>query len=635
MPSKPKPKPKTTPDRKQSKTKPAAKPKATKARVAKHKPEATRRRRASKPSQHNFDAYTRCLDFMQRMQHHMQYDPEVNKFKLLSYRNAIAALQAHGSLNGLSGIKGIGKSMLAHIETIQAGKTPKELKLVEKFGPPFSVNELTRIQGVGAKKALDLYETYKVKSLENLGKLIAAHKISDPKLIAAFYDVDATNERISRNQVAKHIEPILGSILEVVETDTKLEIVGSYRRYRPDIRDIDVLIGVTETKTIKAIVDAVKPYADSVRILDKLGDKKAEVLINIAERKRKLDLYFIEPRFWGSALLHFTGPGKYNILVREFAKSKGLKVSQYGVSKDNKIKRFADERSVCEYIGIPYLDPECRDAVTDVKAMQPDDLVMRKHIRGDLHIHTKESDGLSSTDNIIKYLLESKLKFVGISNHSQGSGNGLSEDAAAEYHAVLRGEKRLIKCLLEAGKTKHARILVGAEVDIRKDGKLDYSSKFLKSLDYCILSIHHQNNHNTTQRYLDAIALVSELGVPCIIAHPTTRIIGYRVEAQVDWYSVFKLCAETNTAVEINGQGDRMDLPDSKIMQAVKAGCVFALSSDFHGKKPSDMKRNHENAVMLARRGGVTRSMCINTSTEQLKKWLGESRYSKVFGGVK
>lgn len=575
-----------------------------------------------------------CITMLRRMHHHMQYVPDANKFKIQAYATAADALYAHGSIEGLQKIKGIGASMQAFIEEAKKNKVPKELKAAEKYGPPFEITELQRITGVGPKRALQLYEEHGIKNLSDLEKKIKNHEIVDPKLIAAFYDMGAVNERVSRDEVLHNITPVLDSIRKIVGYDVGIELVGSFRRFRPDIRDIDVLIGTTDAGLIKSVVAAVKKFSESTKLLDKEGAKKAEVMITIINKQRKLDMYFIDPKQWGSALMHFTGPDKYNVAVRNHAKSKKMKVSQYGVSKNNKIKRFDTEQKMCEYLGIPYLDPECRDNFVSVKQAQNPDLVTDKDVRGDFHIHTTESDGLASTDRIIKYFLQSRLTRMGISNHSQGSGNGLNETQAGEYHASIRGFKRSIKYLLESGRTKKALILCGAEVDIKSDGKLDYSDKFLQTLDYVILSIHHKTDFQTTSRLLGAIRHVAGLGVPAIVAHPSSRIIGYRKEADIDWPELFKTCVETNTVLEINGQGDRMDLPDNRISQAYRAGCVFVLSSDFHGKNPSDMKRIQHNAVMLARRGGVTRDRCINTDKALFRTWLGP-RYDKIYGKAK
>lgn len=571
----------------------------------------------------------RCIDFCKRMCHHLQYKPDKSVFEVAAYRKAAEALEAHGSVQTLN-IPGIGKSIRASLTDLLANKPVQKLIEVSKFGPPYSVHELTRLNNVGPATALKLYETYGVKSFDELGKMIRDHKITDPKLITAYYSADAVSERISRSVVADNIQPVLDGILSVVP-DIRVEVVGSFRRHRADTRDIDVLVGSADAQHIKSIIAVCKTFSDAVKLFDKAGSKKAEIRIVIAGVARKLDVNFVDPKQWGSALLHFTGPLQYNTLLRTYAKTKHLKVSQYGITntKTNKIKRFETEEALCEYLGVPWFPPECRDAVKTIKD-QPQELVTTRDLRGDLHIHTTESDGLCSTDNLIKYFLTSRFRYLGISNHSFGTGSGLAEDAAQEYHGLIRGEKRRIKSLLASGRTKKAHILCSAEVDIGIDGKLAYSDQFLRSMDYVILALHQKPDAVATQRLSTSIQHIGKLGVPAILAHPSNRKIGVRPESQVEWDVIFDLCVKNNVALEINGQPDRIDLPENLIRQAKRVGCLFAISSDFHGRKPAQIKMLQENAVWQARRGGLKASDIINASTQTFKTWLG-NRYDKIF----
>ena len=575
-------------------------------------------------------AFARCVDFCERMYWHLQFAPDTNKFKLLAYKNASEALQGHGSLDSIKKVKGIGKAMLSYFDEIAKNKIPQVLKENSVFGPPFSVHELTRMQGIGPKTAQKLYEAQGIDSLVTLEKKIKSHEIIDAKLIAAFYDMNAVSERLPREFVAQRIEAITTAIQSVIG-DAQLELVGSFRRHRPDIRDIDVLLGITDSATIKKVIAKAKEFADSVRLIDKAGDAKAEVQISIAGKQRKLDLYFIDPRYWGSALMHFTGPAKYNILIRDFAKSKKLKVSQYGVTdlKTKKIKRFATEQDFCSYLGIHYLAPELRDHVQSVKTITPEALTDLKSVFCDLHVHSTESDGLSTTNALVKYFLSSRLKYLGLSNHSPSTGSGMAVDRAEAYHERIRREIRRIKVTKPSGKVKTAKVLVGAEVDIKPDGDLDYDDKFLKTLDYVLVSVHHKQDFNVTQRLVKALTHIAGLGVPCILAHPTNRIIGYRSESTVAWSEVFKLCARHRIALEINGQGDRIDLPENLIHQAKSAGCIFAVSSDFHSRSPKTLPEYLGRAIMQARRGWLTKDKIINTDKELFKSWLG-SRYKNI-----
>lgn len=588
--------------------------------------------------------FNKCLEFLQKMSWHLSFTPDTNKFSVLAYRSAYEALASHGSLEGIETVKGIGKTMLDHFEVLCQNKTPNVLRDISRNGPPFQVRELTRIAGVGEKTAAKLYETYKVASIKDLDDAIKAHKITDPKLISAYLDLGAVDERIPRTTIEENIAPILASIRKIIGEETLLEHVGSFRRHRPDVRDVDLLVGTDDAKTIKDVTAAMKKFADQVRLVDKEGAKKCEVQIKLVGRQRKLDVYFVQPKCWGSALMHFTGPDRYNVAVRMFAKKRKLKVNQYGVTDltTKKIKRFQTEQAMCEYLGIPYLEPELRDHfpdLKDVKSLSTERLITTDMVIGDLHVHSTDSDGKALFSDIFKWYTKSRFKFLGTSDHSHGTGGGLDDKLVLKRHERIRerygynhGDKMFTR-KTKTGQVKFSsKILCGAEVDIKTDGTLDYLDKTLKTFDYVILSIHHSTDKKPTERLLSAIEKIAALQIPCILAHPTNRRIGYRAESQVDWQKVLPKCAEHRIAVEINGQGDRIDAPDGLIQKAKHAGCVFVVSSDFHGTTHDEQKKLITQAVMQARRGWLTQDLVVNCSTKLFAKWISGETYRRLWG---
>jgi DNA polymerase (family 10) len=206
----------------------------------------------------------------------------------------------------------------------------------------------------------------------------------------------------------------------------------------------------------------------------------------------------------------------------------------------------------------------------------------------------------------------------------------MNAETVAKHHAWIRSFIRKTK-YKKGAFVKHARVLCGAEVDVNIEGELDYDAKTLKTLDYVIIAIHHKQDFKPTERLLKAIETVHKIGVPAIIAHPTNRIIGYRPESMVTWNPVFVKCADYGIALEVNGQSDRLDLPEQLIERARGFGCWFVVSSDFHGENPKDRVKLLEQAVMQARRGWLTSDVVVNANNALLKKWLGEKRYTTVF----
>lgn len=576
----------------------------------------------------------RCIRFCRAMHWHLQFTPEAQSFRAVSYNNAADALAAHGTLTGLTTIPGIGPSMRKHFADIQNNKVPDVLLALAENGPPFTVSELTRIPNVGPKTALKLYEVYNVTSLKDVEARIKSQEITDPKLIQGFYDMSAVNDRIPRKLVLDNIDSILKSIKEITERilaqeqaardpelcDTpayrgRVIIVGSTRRFRPDIRDIDLLVEVPEkqSQVVEPVLKELRKIAP-VNLNNKDGHKKAEIQIEIGGRKRKLDVNFMPTVHWGTAVLHFTGPVEYNRAVRKYANQHGMSVSQYSVTvkgkngKRDSILYFPTEKKVLAFLKLPYLKPELRDNVMDI-TVPAKGLV--KDVLADLHIHTVESDGLSTMQDMITAAKKLDLVLIGFSNHSKRTGHGIAEPALTD---MLPGLRRSFA---------KDSVLFGAEVDILDNGDLDYSDALLKKLDYAIVSIHTRIGFNTTERYVHAIKTLQRLHIPGIIAHITGRIIGQRPGADADYNAVFEAAARAGVAIEINGQYDRCDASDALLVKARKCGCVFALSSDFHGKTPAKTwDALLENAVMLARRGWIPRKSVINAHPKTFSSWL-------------
>lgn len=576
----------------------------------------------------------RCIRFCRAMHWHLQFTPDAKGFRALSYNNAADALAAHGSLVGLTNVHGIGPGMRKHFADIQNNKVPTVLLDLAGNGPPFTVSELTRIPNVGPKTALKLYEVYKVSSLKDVEAKIKSQEITDPKLIQGFYDMSAVNDRVPRQLVLDNIDSILQSIKTITEqvlyreaatrdpecTSTptyrgRVIIVGSTRRFRPDIRDVDLLVEVPEkqTQVIEPVLKELRKIAP-VNLNNKDGHKKAEIQIEIGGRKRKLDVNFMPTVHWGTAVLHFTGPVEYNRAVRKYALQHGMSVSQYAVTingkhnKTDKVLHFPTEKKVLEFLGLPYIKPELRDNVADI-TVPARGLV--KDVFADLHIHTVESDGLSTMQAMVAAAHKNNLTTIGFSNHSKRTGHGIEEQALADALPKLRNS------------FAKESVLFGAEIDILDNGELDYSDALLKKLDYAIVSIHNRIGFNTTERYVKAIEKLHKLRVPGIIAHITGRIIGQRPGAEADYNVIFEAAARRGIAIEINGQYDRCDASDSLLVKANKYGCYFVLSSDYHGKLPmKTWTPLLENAVMLARRGWISRKHVINSNLTAFNNWL-------------
>ncbi len=548
------------------------------------------------------DLFKTALEFLKRMQHHLEYVPEVNKFRLHSYRVACEALEQHGSMDGVEKVRGIGKSMLSHFDEIKRTGTCTLLDEISSYGPPYEVRELTALADIGPKKANKLYEEQGITSLVDLEKKIKSGVVTDAKLIQAFYDWKANSARIPRSLVQAHIEPIL-EICKSVRGIEDAMMAGSYRRFRPDVRDIDVLMRIRSYSDVSKAVKTIASKLGGVPITAD-GDRKAYLTVKIGASERKLDLNFIESQSWGTAVLHFTGSAKFNQTFREHAKSLGYKVSQYDVSKGTKKHYFDCEEDVFKFFSLPFTPPECRDRHLEVT--KEVDVVYEADIIGDLHMHTVDSDGSATAEQLVKSARKQGYKYIGITNHSKSTGNGMTQEQALR---LVRQFRKL--------SDEELRVYAGVELDVKLDGSLDYDKSCLKKFDYVILALHHKPDTDVQKRLEKAF--YQTRNIPVILAHPTGRIIGYRSGADIDWTPIFKMCVMNNVLLEINGQGDRCDLPDHLIARAKQIGCKFAVNSDCHS---SDLWSTQVNGVHLAMRGLLHRKDIINTSRKRFRLWL-------------
>jgi DNA polymerase (family 10) len=551
--------------------------------------------------------FNKVIDFLTEMNFRLDLDANADRFRKKAYLNAAEALREAGTLEDISSIKGIGKSIKADIDEVIAGQTPSRLLEMRKNGPPASVIGLTKIRGIGPKGAVKLSQQG-ITSIEALEKAIHEHRITDAKLIANYYASITASDRIRRDYVAAAVAPILKFLM-----DHKLVInaacMGSFRRHRPDVRDVDVLVTVEKGSSVAAIVkDLAQHLGVTVRTE---GPRKSYMDLMVAGEARNLDLNFCLKKEEGCAVAHFTGSKDFNVKCRQIAESKGLKVNQYAITDSKGVEHFCEtEHDFFEFLGLPYVPPECRDTFLFQTPELPS-IIEESEIVGDFHTHTTASDGSVKPEQMLKAAKDYGYKCVGISDHSKATGRGLEEEDAVKRSRFLKAN---------ATKLPGIRMFSGVELDVRMDGTLDYNIDSLSNFDYVILATHIHCDKDIDIRITAAVNAIRKKHpkLPLAWAHPTGRIIGSRVEASIDYGTIFKYLASNKVAIEINGQPSRLDLPSSKAVTAKRMGCKFILSSDCHTTSLEIMN----NAVMLARRALLTRSDIINASVGGVKAWL-------------
>jgi len=518
---------------------------------------------------------------------------------------------------GLRKIPGVGEGIAKKIiEYLKTGRL-KEYDELKKLVPK-GVEELMSVQGLGPKKAWKLYKELNIDSLEKLEKLAKEGKIrkiegfgqkSEEDILRGLELVRKGKERMLLGTAL----PIANEIVEKLRKSRdvkRAELGGSIRRRKETIGDIDIL--VISDKPLK-VMDYFTSLPDVQTVLAK-GDTKSSVVL---KEGLNCDLRVLEEKQYGAALMYFTGSKDHNIVLRNVAIRKGMKLSEYGLFDDKTGKLIASktEEEIYKKLGMDYIEPEMREVTGEIELAQKHklpDLIKYNSVKGDLHTHTNWSDGQYSTEDMIKAAIKMGYKYIAITDHSKSErvANGLEE-------------KRLLQHLAEIDKLQkkypQIKIFKGSEVDIMGDGRLDYDDNILKQLDVVIASVHSRfksTKEEMTKRVLNAL----NNRYVNILAHPTGRLINQREPYEIDLDKVFQKAKDNGIIVEVNSYPARLDLNDVNIKRAIEFGLKLTIDTDSHS---IDHLRFIEFGIAQARRGWATEKDIINTwPTEKLRKVL-------------
>jgi DNA polymerase (family 10) len=554
-----------------------------------------------------------------------------NVFRIRAYRRAAQNLDGLSkdvstlSEEELTALPGIGKDLAGKVrEYLATGKIAKHEDLKKDI--PEGVLELLRVPGLGPKKAKQFYDTLKIKSVDELETAIRAGKLkklpgiqakTEENILKGIELIKRGTERRPLGRVLPLADDIVRRMKDAAPVD-KIAVAGSIRRMKETVKDIDIL---TTSKKPEALMDAFVKLPHVSRVLMH-GPTKSSV---VTEEGIQVDLRVVEEDSFGAALQYFTGSKQHNIRLREMAVKAGLKLNEYGVFKEPGEKKIGGktEEEMYKALKLPWIPPELREDTGEIEAALAGtlpDLVTLEDIKGDLHVHTKESDGSHDMDTVVQAARKKGYDYIAITDHTKGLGvaHGLDEKR-------LREQIRLID---EANtKLSGFKILKGTEVDIRADGRLDLPDEALAGLDIVVASIHSgfkQPQQQITQRLLAAIrnSCVS------VIAHPTGRLIGERDAYAVDMEAVLKEAAKYGVAMEVNAYPLRLDLNDLHIKMAKEYGVPLVICTDTHVTTQYDFM---SYGVSVARRGWVEKKDVLNTLPyEQLMKRLKSCRVGKA-----
>jgi len=553
-----------------------------------------------------------------------------NPFRIRAYRRA--ALNIEGLSNDVSQtpreellkIPGIGQDLAGKIE--EYSKTARIQAYEDlKKEIPGGLSILLSVPSLGPKTAKLLFDQLHITNLEELERFAKEHKLSGLPGIKEKTEeniikgIEMLKRGMERQPLGK-VLPIANDILEQIRKNPsvrKLTVAGSIRRWKDTIKDIDILATSEDPKSVMSTF----VHLPQVKEVLMHGPTKSSVII---QEGLQVDLRVVEENSFGAALAYFTGSKEHNIRLREMAVKDGLKINEYGIfrERDNKKLGGAREEDVYKILGLPYIPPELREDSGEIEAAlvgKLPKLVELKDIKGDLHVHTKRSDGSHDFDELIEAARKRGYEYIAITDHSKGLGiaHGLSPERLIE-------EKKEIDALNK--RLKGFRLLTGTEVDIRSNGEIDFPDEVLRILDIVVASIHsgfRQSREQITGRLIAAM----KNPYVTVIAHPTGRLIGERDPYDVDMDEIFKVATETGTAIEINAYPLRLDLNDIYTKKAGEMGIPIVISTDTHVTNQFEYM---EYGVSIARRGWLEKSGVLNTlSYTSLIKALKKKNVSK------
>lgn len=535
-------------------------------------------------------------------------------FKIKAYRRAaqnienlskdISELMEEGALNN---IPGVGKELAEKIKQyLNTGVVKKYEELKREI--PVGLLEIMKVPGVGPKKAKLFYDKLGIDSIGKLEELAKKHHLcklpgiqekTEQNIIKGIEFLKRSAGRIPLGKAFPIANEIVSYLLDkkVVKF---AEACGSLRRKRETIGDIDILGVSTNPSAAMEVFTNIEIVKD---VLAK-GATKSSIIV---KDDIQVDLRIVERDSFGSALQYFTGSKEHNIQLRELAIKKGMKISEYGVFNERTGKKLAGatEEGVYEAVGLPWIQPEIREGRGEIEIAldgKLPTLVELGDIKGDVHIHSKWSDGTATLEEIAEAGKKIGYEYMVIADHSKGLGvaGGLSDEE------ILRQVKE-IKVLNK--KLKGITILSGIEANIEQDGSLDVSDRVLKELDIVIASIHSgfkAPSEVITKRILRAV----NNPYVDVIAHPTGRIIGERDAYEVDIEMIMREAVRNDVWLEINAYPFRLDLNDVLVKRGKELGVKFVIGTDAHQIDQLDYMFY---GVAVARRGWLTKSDILNT----------------------
>ncbi len=540
-------------------------------------------------------------------------------FRIRSYERAAEALEgwpqqvASMAEKEVLEIPGIGKGMAANIrQLITTGKLDMHQEMLQKFRP--SMLELLKISGLGPKTIALIWDAFQICDVEGVAKLASEGKLrtlprlsekSEQKILKSIENYRQLTGRFLLN-TADEIATKMTEFLAGLPGVEKVTPAGSLRRGRETVGDLDLLVTGKCCNTDSqrnAVIDRIVNFPGILEVLAK-GENRVSFKLRSG---MQVDVRLLPPDSFGAAMQYFTGSKNHNVQLRQRAIKQGYTLNEYGLVRveDNKRVAGKTEEEIYKTLGLKFIPPELREDCGEIQAAAEDklpDLITQADIQGDVHMHTVETDGKCTIEEMALAARDRGYKYMAITDHSKNLAfaNGLDDKRAEAHIKKIRAASKQIEGIT---------IFAGIEVDILADGELDLSDSVLEQMDIVIASVHSHFNQEPAQM-TDRLMRVIENPNTSLMGHPTGRMLLRRDGFTYDYDKVFAAAAKAGVAMEQNAYPDRLDLRDQHLRMAKAKGVKFIINTDAH--HTSHMEKIRYGVLQL-RRAWLTKRDVLNT----------------------
>ena len=542
-------------------------------------------------------------------------------FRIRSYERAAEAIESldqqladiYQDPKALLAIPGIGKSMAGHIRDIlSTGKLPLHEELLKKYQP--GMLQLLKIQGLGPKTIALIWDAYKVCDIDGVanlareGKLRVLPRLSEKSEAKILKAIEAFRQMTGRFllDVADEVAQKMTALLKDLPGVDKVTPAGSLRRGRETVGDLDLLVTgkcCTSEKQRERVIEAILGFPGILEVLAR-GENKVSFRLRSG---LQVDVRLLLPESFGAALQYFTGSKSHSVSLRQRALKMGYTLSEYGLARveDGKNVVSKTEEEIYKKLDLEFIPPELRENQGELEAAAEGKLpalVTLADIQGDVHMHTVETDGRCTIEEMAKAARDRGYKYMAITDHSKNLAfaNGLDDKRAVEHIRRIRGVAETMDGIT---------VLAGIEVDILEKGELDLSDSVLEQMDVVIASVHSHFNQEPAEMTDRLLRAISDPHVS-IIGHPTGRMLLRREGYNFDLDRVFSAAASAGIALEHNAYPDRLDLRDQHLRMAKARGAKFVVNTDAHHTSHLEKIRY---GVLQLRRAWLTKDDVLNT----------------------